>query len=520
MGEGEPQKKEPLIISLLQYGFPVAGSLLVLSLLLSFLTWTGKNSYFPMQYPEGDWPDPALELHCFDGKEYQDPVSEYSLAELSGLTGLNGVPVPVLGTADSLESLRLSDGLPDRSPEQHGISEKLHSIYSSDLIKVDLKDNVKRVVLSKGETLFRALSSLSLDRRDISMVGKALGREMDLRSLRPGDTIVVMITDNGHIGALSYESGPLKKFTVVRGDDGTFSSVPQLVQVEVRTRKVEGTVTGDLYSSFEKVGLTHRLAANFAEIFSSSMDFNTDLHLGDSFSLIFQELWDGPKRIGYGKILAAAYHSVTGKTDVALYFRDEKQGIHGYFTKDGTPVGSYFLRSPLKTYRITSRFTSRRFHPILKVYRPHYGVDLSAPTGTPVQAVADGVVSFLGWQRGYGRTVAITHPGGYKTFYAHLSRFAKGLKRGKRVHQKQVIGFVGRSGYATGPHLDYRIQKNGRWINPLGPKIKTASRLDRSLLKKFQEETVPILSVLEDSGGTRLLAVEEQSIDDIPMGSS
>ncbi|MBW2164429.1 MAG: M23 family metallopeptidase [Deltaproteobacteria bacterium] len=230
----------------------------------------------------------------------------------------------------------------------------------------------------------------------------------------------------------------------------------------------------------------------FTDIFASRLDFNTETRLGDQFDVIVEEYFKDDRFVGYGK----------GK----------------YYDSDGREVGTSFLRSPLPVYRVTSKFSKRRLHPILKVYRPHLGVDLAAPIGTRIMAAADGRVSFVGWQKGFGRTVILKHPGGYKTYYGHLSRFAKGIKKGIRVEQKQIIGYVGSSGLSTGPHLDYRIKENGIFKNPFNMKFKPKSKLAGKALDDYIEEQGEWRQLIENNSAPKTLQIETRKIRERPDG--
>ena len=215
----------------------------------------------------------------------------------------------------------------------------------------------------------------------------------------------------------------------------------------------------------EEVGERDELALDFAGIFLWDIDFHTDPRPGDRFRMVVEKLYLGDQFVKYGRILAAQYEN-QGRTFTGIHFKDGR-GREGYFTPDGKSVRKALLRSPLQFNRITSRFSRSRLHPILGGYRPHLAVDYSAPIGAPIWAVADGRVASCGWSRGGGNSIVLRHRMGFSTFYSHLSRFAKGIKRGAPVKQGQVIGYVGSTGLATGPHLDYRIKKDGRFINPL-----------------------------------------------------
>jgi murein DD-endopeptidase MepM/ murein hydrolase activator NlpD len=233
--------------------------------------------------------------------------------------------------------------------------------------------------------------------------------------------------------------------------------------------RIASVITSSLYESIEQLGEDPRLAGAFADIFAWDVDFSRAVRPGDEFSILYERVFrvsPAGERVyqGPGRILAARYDGADGKHE-ALYFEPEK-GQGGYYRPDGTSVRRQFLRAPLSYRRISSRYSLSRLHPILKVRRPHQGIDYAAPTGTPVWSVGDGRVVFRGRQGGFGNMVKIRHSNGYETWYGHLSGFAKGLAVGQRVSQKQVIGYVGSTGLATGPHLDFRMKRQGHYVNP------------------------------------------------------
>jgi murein DD-endopeptidase MepM/ murein hydrolase activator NlpD len=207
------------------------------------------------------------------------------------------------------------------------------------------------------------------------------------------------------------------------------------------------------------------LILKFAEVFEWEIDFLTEPQRGDSFRLIFEEYDLNGNFVKYGDILAAEYRSGRHVNQAVIY--QIPNGRKDWFDPSGKTVRKAFLKSPLNYRRISSRFSYSRFHPILKKYRPHLGVDYAAPAGTPIVSSADGVVISAGWKGGLGKAVEIRHANGFVTSYGHLSAIARGIRSGARVNQKDLIGYVGSTGNSTGPHLDYRVQVNGRFVNPL-----------------------------------------------------
>ncbi|GBC79183.1 Murein DD-endopeptidase MepM [bacterium HR09] len=245
---------------------------------------------------------------------------------------------------------------------------------------------------------------------------------------------------------------------------------PGVVTAEVKKRPVTetvllkgGAISGSLFGTVSAFGERDELAIALAEVFAWQVDFHRDLQPGDQVKVLFVRQESEGELLGYGPILAA---TLVNKGKEYRAFRYLHQGKAGYYDELGRPLKRQFLRSPLPYSRVTSGFSLSRRHPILGRRLPHFGVDYAAPEGTPVRATADGVVSFVGWKGGGGKTVEIRHAGGFTTAYLHLSRFASGLTVGRRVSQGEVIGYVGSTGLATGPHLDYRVTQNGRYLNP------------------------------------------------------
>ncbi len=245
---------------------------------------------------------------------------------------------------------------------------------------------------------------------------------------------------------------------------------PGVVTAEVKKRPVTetvllkgGAISGSLFGTVSAFGERDELAIALAEVFAWQVDFHRDLQPGDQVKVLFVRQESEGELLGYGPILAA---TLVNKGKEYRAFRYLHQGKAGYYDELGRPLKRQFLRSPLPYSRVTSGFSLSRRHPILGRRLPHFGVDYAAPEGTPVRATADGVVSFVGWKGGGGKTVEIRHAGGFTTAYLHLSRFASGLAVGRRVSQGEVIGYVGSTGLATGPHLDYRVTQNGRYLNP------------------------------------------------------
>jgi len=259
-------------------------------------------------------------------------------------------------------------------------------------------------------------------------------------------------------------------------------------------KSIQGEIKSSLWESMIDKCENPELILKFAEVFEWEIDFLTEPQNGDSFRLIFEEYDKDGDFVKYGDILAAEYKSGNQLYQTVQY--QAPDGRKDYFDPAGKSVRKAFLKSPLNYRRISSRFSFSRFHPILKIFRPHLGVDYSAPSGTPVVASGDGVVTFAGWKGGLGKMVEIRHAKGFVTTYGHLSGIAKGIRTGAKVNQKDLIGYVGSTGYSTGPHLDYRVKANGRFVNPLKMIAPPVQPVKQEYLADFQAHRDNLLYAL------------------------
>jgi murein DD-endopeptidase MepM/ murein hydrolase activator NlpD len=245
-----------------------------------------------------------------------------------------------------------------------------------------------------------------------------------------------------------------------------------------------GEIKTNLYSATDEAGLPEAAANQLNELFSGDIDFHHDLRKGDKFTVVYEMTYSNGALLHTGRIQAAEFIN-QGHAYRAVYFQKDAQ--HGdYYTPEGKSMHKAFLRSPVEFSRISSGFTTARFHPILKKWRAHKGVDFAAPMGTRVKVTADGIVSLVGKQNSYGNVIMVNHQGRYTTVYGHLSRFAKGLHQGQRVAQGDVIGYVGMTGWATGPHLHYEFRVNGQQRDPLRVALPDAKPIDSTYLAGFQ----------------------------------
>ena len=253
-------------------------------------------------------------------------------------------------------------------------------------------------------------------------------------------------------------------------------------KVKVAVKTASGQISGSLWRTFESLDLNISLALDISEVFAWTVDFY-GLQNGDSFKVIYEEMYVDGRMIGIDKILSAYFH--TGTRDYYAFLWEGK-GKKAYFDENGQSLQRSFLKAPLRFSRISSRFTGSRMHPILRIARPHFGVDYAAPSGTPVEALGEGKVTEAGWKGGYGRFIAIRHNSVYATSYAHLSGYAKNISPGVHVSQGQVIGYVGSSGLSTGPHLDFRVYRNVSPIDPLHLESPPSEPVPASFMPQYK----------------------------------
>lgn len=311
----------------------------------------------------------------------------------------------------------------------------------------------------RGETLGRVLRELGLTPAEAHSAVSALSEHLDVRHIRAGDPYAALRrAGSDELAGLEIPVRGRGRVSLARSADGWVSSW-QAYERRRTPRRVEGTVDGSLIAAVVDAGAEPLLAYRMADVLQWDVDFSRDLRAGDRFEVAFDEVELG------GELAALEIQALVLDNDGR---RLEAYRFGGdYYDGEGRPLQKMFLRSPLRYSFVTSRFSHSRFHPVLKTYRPHWGVDYRARPGTPVHATASGVVTFAGWSRGGGKMVKIRHPNNYLTAYLHLSRFASGVAPGRRVKQGDVVAYSGNTGLSTAPHLDYRVQKSGRWIDPL-----------------------------------------------------
>jgi len=359
--------------------------------------------------------------------------------------------------------------------------------------------------IGRGDTLQGLLSRLGVDSAEARQVLAAARNNPALGRLIPGRSVLARVTSGGQLLLLRYLASDEKLITLSRSG-GEFLASEKPVALEARQIMRSGDIEGSLFGATDAADVPDRIASEMAEALSGDIDFHKDLRRGDHFSLVYEAFYLDGQLVKTGRLLAAEFTN-QGKVHQALYFKDG-QGREGYFTPDGQSLKRAFLKSPMPFSRVSSGFTGARFHPVLQIWRAHKGIDYAAPTGAPVRAVADAKVEFVGRQGGYGNLVVLKHQGTYSTAYGHLSRFGKGLKRGAGVSQGQVIGYVGSTGLASGPHLHYEFRVNNVQQNPLALKLPTSYPLDARAKAQFAGKAQPLVKNLNLLRNTNLASLD------------
>jgi murein DD-endopeptidase MepM/ murein hydrolase activator NlpD len=334
--------------------------------------------------------------------------------------------------------------------------------------------------LLRGETAAEVFEKLGLEGVEVREATNALADKVDLRKLRAGNRYSAFLNPDSSLSSFELTLAGSGRVQMVR-KGREWESQWQPFERSLEVRAVQGTLQGSLEESIRAAGGPATLAYKLADVYQWDLDFAKDLRRGDRFQILYQEIQLDGKFHEVGTVLAAVYDN-HGRLHEAYRYGDS--GV--YYDGEGRPMRKMFLRSPLRYSRVTSSFSLRRFHPVLREYRPHYGVDYGAPVGTPVQVTANGTVVSAGWDRGGGNVVKVQHPGGYMTAYLHLSRFAPGIRAGARVRQGDIIAYTGATGLASGPHLDYRVKLGSQWIDPLSLKSVRDEAIPASRLAAFR----------------------------------
>jgi murein DD-endopeptidase MepM/ murein hydrolase activator NlpD len=357
----------------------------------------------------------------------------------------------------------------------------------------EIRQQVIQGSILPGETL-STLFNRFLPPQDVHALVEKVRPHFKPRDLCAGQPYQVCVTED-EFERFEYDINRDEQLIIVR-QEGNFQVTRAPIPFDVRTERVRGVITSSLFETVTSLGEEDRLALLLADIFAYDVDFILDIREGDSFQAVVEKRYRDGKPAGYGRLLAAEFTN-QGKTYQAIRFKDGSRP-EAYYGPDGQSRRQLFLRAPLEFSRISSGFTMRRYHPIAKTWRAHPAIDYAAPTGTPIRTVGDGTIIAKGFTSGNGNYVKIRHANGYETMYLHMSRFAASSRNGGRVAQGQVIGYVGSTGLATGPHLCFRMTRNGAPVNPQQVRSVAAEPISKTNQPAFKSQATAMLALLSD----------------------
>lgn len=363
--------------------------------------------------------------------------------------------------------------------------------------------NWKERLIKQGDTLAAIFKELDLAPSLLHAIVNSSKAAARLAHIRPGQQLRLALDENGELQQIILQRDRISSLNIKRTGSG-YQAEEHSREVERREAVAQGHIVSSLFVDGQKAGLSDAQIMELATIFGWDIDFALELREGDQFYVIYEEIYLDGEKLGNGPILAAEFIN-QGKTYRAIRYTDSS-GDTAYYDPDGHAKRRAFIRTPVKFARISSGFTRKRWHPVLKKWRSHKGVDYAAPRGTPVKATGNGKVVFRGKKGGYGNVIFLRHGGKYTTVYGHLSRFARGLKTGSKVKQGQIIGYVGSTGLATGPHLHYEFRINGVHRNPLTVKLPKTVRLPKKEMARFLEQVRPVIAQLDELRAKSMVA--------------
>ncbi|SHE19666.1 OapA family protein [methanotrophic endosymbiont of Bathymodiolus puteoserpentis (Logatchev)] len=356
--------------------------------------------------------------------------------------------------------------------------------------------------IKPGESLSAIFSKNKLSKSDLHKIVHANNIGSQFATIRAGKSLMIGLNIAGELSHLTYKKSPYEELKATRLEDGNFNVELSLKKIERRISSASVTIHSSLFVDGISAGLSNQTIMQLADIFAWDIDFALDIRENDQFFVLYESLYINDKPIGTGNILAAKFIN-QGHPTTAIRFKDPT-GKTSYYTPKGNSMRKAFIRTPIPFARISSRFNLKRKHPVLNRIRAHKGVDYAARTGTPIKATGDGKITFRGKQRGYGNVVIIQHGQQYSTLYAHMSKFRKGQRRGSHINQGDIIGYVGQTGLASGPHLHYEFRINGKHRNPLTVSFPNSNPIQKKYKTAFLAQAKPLLNQLESLNKTQL----------------
>ncbi len=375
-------------------------------------------------------------------------------------------------------------------------------IFLFSCVKNDKKNSVEVIVstgtIKSGDILENIFKNKNFNKNDIKNIISTINKNYDIRKIFPKDYYEIFYTTFNTIVKFNYWLNPSEYFSVIKSSNEIFEFSRMKLNYKENLVIKDGEVEDYLWNAMIKQDITPETILNFTDIFSWQIDFLTEVRNGDKFKIAYKQLEyeNGYKKDG--NILAAKYSGKATNKHIAFYFESKDGNFKGYFSEDGKSVKKIFLRAPLNYRRISSGFTKKRFHPILRIFRPHHGTDFVAPIGTPIVSIGDGVIEYAGWKTGYGNVVIIRHNSTYKTLYGHLLKIEKNIKPKTKVFQGQLIGYLGSTGISTGPHLHFEIHVNNKPTNFFSLKFPPSESIPEKYKAEFEQTKQILLKYLEE----------------------
>jgi len=424
--------------------------------------------------------------------------TSYSAETTASITS-NALPEfePVTTTSDDLARDSFSLSLPELQAQQKIID--------------DVNNNEPRqwreFKVKSGDNLARLFKRANIKPQQLDELMKSGKAVKTLRKIFPKDIIRILSNDEGKLLALRYDINH-KSYLMVERTSGVLVAKTYNHVIETRQAHASGVIKSSLFLAAQDAGISQNIIMELANVFGWDIDFALDIRKGDTFTVLYEELFRNGEKISDGNILAAEFTN-NGKTYRAVRYTNPQTNRSEFFTPDGKSMRKAFLRTPVNFTRISSRFTVNRYHPILHKFRSHKGVDYAAKRGTPVHSAGDGKVIFKGKKGGYGNVMIVKHGTKYTTLYAHLKTYNRKLRVGSKVKQGQTIAYVGSSGLATGPHLHYEFRVNGTHRNPLTVKLPVSSPVPKRYMADFELSTTPVFAQLDLVTRSQQLALAE-----------
>jgi murein DD-endopeptidase MepM/ murein hydrolase activator NlpD len=497
---GRQEKNQPL--GLRPVPAAIAGIAVASALLISF-NWTGDDDASPIAGPANDRTDAVVPV----GSATQRTRVQLTLPRTADDSAEKSAKPQAEATTPGETHVRV-----EAAPRETQARVETTPVTAEAQVDADvaIKETAAKppmaaliVEVKPGDSLDRIFRRNNLSVADLAAMLSIKEAKKSLKKIKPGDLIEIT-HDQKHVLSLSRRLGETVSLRIV-AEGSRYRTEFITHPVEVREAVAQNRIDSSLFVAGSDAGMSDALIMNLAGIFAWDIDFALEIRKGDSFALLYEVIWQDGRRLRDGDILAAEFIN-QGKTYRAIRFK-APDGKVEYYTPEGLNVRKAFLRAPLDFSRVSSNFNPNRLHPILKTNRPHRGVDYAANKGTPIKAAGDGTIIFRGRNGGYGNCVIIQHGGNVTTLYAHLSKFAGGRKKGSRIRQGQILGYVGSTGLATAAHLHYEYRLNGVHRNPRTVALPPAQPVPEKYRSEFEAAIQPLLSRLDAMSPAQLAAV-------------